>query len=311
MLETAGRRAGAFSATAGTSHNPFAIPNPRAAIERASVWFTAYPMSMITRPGSSFLSTLGDPQLWQAFQTIGIDAVHTGPVKRAGGLSGVEATPSVDGYFDRISSDIDEVFGTEDEFRRLCEVAGRHDGAVIDDIVPGHPGKGADFRLAEMKVGDYPGIYHMVEIPPHDWHLLPEVPAGRDSVNVSVPAEDRLMRAGYILGPLQRVLFYQAGIKETNWSATAAVRGPDGVERRPRARAGPPTPTLPRTSRRRPAGAPGGRARGGACPVARPPTAPGPARSGAARRRAPSRWRKGGGGAAGGPGPGRLGRGSP
>src|SRR3954451_6578144 len=232
MLAAATRLAGRFSATAGTSHNPFAIPNPRAAIERASVWFTAYPMSMITRTGSSFLSTLGDPQLWQAFQTIGIDAVHTGPVKRAGGLSGVEATPSVDGYFDRISSDIDEVFGTEDEFRRLCEVAGRHEGAVIDDIVPGHTGKGADFRLAEMKVGDYPGIYHMVEIPPHDWHLLPEVPGGRDSVNVSVPAEDRLMRAGYILGPLQRVLFYQAGIKETNWSATAAVRGPDGVERR-------------------------------------------------------------------------------
>src|SRR3954470_1255247 len=232
MLEAGRRLAGRFSAAAGTSHNPFAIPNPRAAVETASVWFTAYPMSMITAPGCSFLATLGDRELWRAFQRIGIDAVHTGPVKRAGGLSGVEATPSVDGYFDRISTDIDEAFGTEDEFRRLCEVAGRHGGAVIDDIVPGHTGKGADFRLAEMKVGDYPGIYHMVEIPPHDWHLLPEVPAGRDSVNVSVPAEDRLMRAGYILGPLQRVLFYQAGIKETNWSATAAVRGPDGVERR-------------------------------------------------------------------------------
>src|SRR3954466_3042065 len=232
MLETAGRRAGAFSATAGTSHNPFANPNPRAAIARASVWFTAYPMSMITRPGSSFLETLGDPQLWQAFQAIGIDAVHTGPVKRAGGLSGVEATPSVDGYFDRISTDIDEAFGTEDEFRRLCEVAALHGAAVIDDIVPGHTGKGADFRLAEMKVDDYPGIYHMVEIPPHDWHLLPEVPVGRDAVNVSVDTEDRLMRAGYILGPLQRVLFYQPGVKDTNWSATAPVRGIDGLERR-------------------------------------------------------------------------------
>src|SRR4051795_11052919 len=232
MLEAGRRLAGRFSAAAGTSHNPFAIPNPRAAVETASVWFTAYPMSMITAPGWSFLATLGDRALWRAFQRIGIDAVHTGPVKRAGGLTGVEATPSVDGYFDRISSDIDEVFGTEDEFRRLCEVAGRHDGAVIDDIVPGHTGKGADFRLAEMKVDDYPGIYHMVEIPPHDWHLLPEVPVGRDSVNVSVDTEDRLMRAGYILGPLQRVLFYQPGVKETNWSATAPVRGIDGLERR-------------------------------------------------------------------------------
>src|SRR3954452_9493710 len=188
MLETAGRRAGAFSATAGTSHNPFAIPHPRAAIERASVWFTAYPMSMITRPGSSFLATLGDPQLWQAFQEIGIDAVHTGPVKRAGGLSGVEATPSVDGYFDRISTDIDEAFGTEDEFRRLCEVAALHDAADVDDIVPGHTGKGADFRPAEMKVDHYPGIYQMVEIPPRDWHLRRRYPSeGTRSTSRSTP----------------------------------------------------------------------------------------------------------------------------
>ena len=51
-------------------------------------------------------------------------------------------------------------------------------GTIIDDVVPGHTGKGADFRLAEMKVGDYPGIYHMVEIEPEDWDHLPDVPAG-------------------------------------------------------------------------------------------------------------------------------------
>ena len=52
---------------------------------------------------------------------------------------------------------------------------------MIDDIVPGHTGKGADFRLAEMGYGDYPGIYHMVSIRQEDWHLLPEIPEGRDS----------------------------------------------------------------------------------------------------------------------------------
>src|SRR4051794_22731291 len=232
MLEKAGTMAGRFSATASTSHNPFAIPNPRAAITSASVWFTAYPMSLVTKPGCSFLATLGDPELWGALRKIGIDGVHTGPVKRAGGLSGVEATPSVDGYFDRISTDIDHAFGTEEEYRRLCEVAAQHGAALMDDIVPGHTGKGADFRLAELNVGDYPGIYHMVEIPPSDWHLLPEVPAGQDSVNLSPDAEDQLMRAGYILGPLQRVIFYEPGVKETNWSATAPARGPDGLERR-------------------------------------------------------------------------------
>ncbi|TQC46490.1 maltose alpha-D-glucosyltransferase [Rhodococcus sp. WS4] len=212
--------------------NPYADPNPRAAVERGSVWFTAYPISIITAPGASFLSSLGDESLWQAFSEIGVTAVHTGPVKQAGGIKGWRATPSVDGHFDRISMQIDSAFGTEEEFRRLCVVAAAYDGIVIDDIVPGHTGKGADFRLAEMAYADYPGIYHMVEIEPQDWHLLPRVPDGRDSVNIDADTEAQLARAGYIIGQLQRVIFYELGVKETNWSVTPAVKGVDGVERR-------------------------------------------------------------------------------
>ncbi|MEU7872515.1 alpha-amylase family glycosyl hydrolase [Dactylosporangium sp. NPDC049140] len=77
---------------------------------------------MITKPGHSFLSTLADTGLWRAFAAIGVSAVHTGPLKRAGGLFGRESTPSVDGHFDRISTDIDEVFGTEAEFQGMCAV---------------------------------------------------------------------------------------------------------------------------------------------------------------------------------------------
>jgi trehalose synthase len=232
MLADAGAIAGQFSGVGAVWQSPFAIPNPAAAMAKSSVWFTAYPISMITKPGHSFLSTLGDEQLWRALEAIGINAVHTGPLKRAGGVFGWEATPSVDGHFDRISTQIDEVFGTDVEFRRLCEVAAAHGGIVIDDIVPGHTGKGPDFRLAEMGVGDYAGIYHMVEIPPEAWQLLPEVPPGRDSVNLDSQAEGRLQRAGYIVGRLQRVIFQDPGIKDTNWSATAPVTGPDGVQRR-------------------------------------------------------------------------------
>ena len=232
MLADATEFAKQFSGQGSMWQNPFADPDPRAAIEKASVWFTAYPISMITKPGASFLGTLGDPDLWEAFARIGIDGIHTGPVKKAGGLDGWDETPSVDGHFDRISTHIDSAFGTEDEFRSMCEVAAEHGGTVIDDIVPGHTGKGADFRLAEMKVDDYPGIYHMVEIPETDWHLLPKVPRGKDSVNLDYEAEDQLEKAGYIIGRLQRVIFYDPGIKDTNWSATRPVLGPDGVERR-------------------------------------------------------------------------------
>ncbi|GAB3562003.1 maltose alpha-D-glucosyltransferase [Amycolatopsis endophytica] len=232
MLADANEISRQFSGQGTMWRNPYAHPASRHAVETASVWFTAYPISLITRPGESFLAALADEDLWKAFATIGIDAVHTGPVKRAGGIQGWEYTPSVDGHFDRISTQLDPTFGTEAEFRAMCGMATFHGGTIIDDVVPGHTGKGADFRLAEMNVGDYPGIYHMVEIEEEDWEHLPEVPPGRDSVNIDAVCEDWLDKAGYIIGPLQRVIFYAEGVKETNWSVTRAVAGPDGVRRR-------------------------------------------------------------------------------
>ncbi|NMR29217.1 maltose alpha-D-glucosyltransferase [Crystallibacter degradans] len=232
MLGDAKVLARQLSGQASMWQNPFAWPNPRAAVERASVWFTAYPLSFMTKPGQSFLGALGDADLWEAFEKIGINAIHTGPVKLAGGLTGWEQTPSVDGHFDRISMAIDPMFGTEDEFREMCQVANDHGGTIVDDIVPGHTGKGADFRLAEMNFKDYPGIYHMIDIPESDWHLLPDVPDGEDAVNIDAETERALQKAGYIIGELQRVIFYEPGVKETNWSATGPVLDTTGQLRR-------------------------------------------------------------------------------
>src|SRR3954452_10108372 len=232
VVNDANRLATQLSGQGSMWQNPFAHPDPRAALERASVWFTAYPLSFVTRTGESYLSALADRGLWDAFRRIGINALHTGPVKLAGGLNGRRLTPSIDGHFDRISMEVDPEFGTEEQFRTLCATAAEYEGTVIDDIVPGHTGKGADFRLAEMGYADYPGIYHMVSINPDDWHLLPDVPEGRDSINLDAETEATLERAGYIIGRLQRVIFYEPGIKETNWSATRVVTGVDGVDRR-------------------------------------------------------------------------------
>ena len=110
MLGDAKAFAKQFTGQGSMWQNPFADPDPRAAIEKAPVWFTAYPISLITKAGHSFLGTMGDQDLWEAFQAIGITAIHTGPVKRAGGISGWAATPSVDGHFDRISTQFDDEF---------------------------------------------------------------------------------------------------------------------------------------------------------------------------------------------------------
>src|SRR5919199_1010197 len=72
----------------------------------------------------------------------------------------------------------------------------------------------------------------MVEIDPDDWTLLPAVPSGQDAVNLSRETVDLLHEKGYIVGQLPRVIFFEPGIKETDWSATDVVVGVDGVPRR-------------------------------------------------------------------------------
>ncbi len=114
----------------------------------------------------------------------------------------------------------------------LTRIAAAHNAVIIDDIIPSHTGKGADFRLAELAYEDYPGLFHMVEIREEDWQLLPDVPAGRDAVNLMPEVVDQLRDKHYIVGQLQRVIFFEPGVKETDWSATDVVQGVDGKARR-------------------------------------------------------------------------------
>jgi trehalose synthase len=232
MLRQAADLARPYSGSATLWQHPYGQPQPRAAAARASVWFTAYPASTITAPGASVLRTLGDARLWGAFEAVGIQGLHTGPMKRAGGVTGRSFTPTVDGGFDRIGFDIDPAFGSEAEYKALAAIAREHGGVVIGDVIPGHTGKGPDFRLAERAYREYPGVYHMVRIDPGDWSMLPAVPAGRDSVNLKPDTVDALRAKGYIVGRLPRSFFYHPGVKDTDWSATAPVRGVDGLERR-------------------------------------------------------------------------------
>src|SRR5262249_23623663 len=141
-------------------------------------------------------------------------------------------TGAVDGNFDRMSFDIDPDFGSEEQYKSMVQVARSHGAIVIGDVIPGHTGKGADFLLAERAYEDYPGIYHMVQIDPADWGLLPPVPAGHDSANLSPSVVDALQRKHYIVGMLSSRIFYQPAIKDSDWSATDVVRGADGVSRR-------------------------------------------------------------------------------
>ena len=232
MLNSAKRLAVRYAGRGHLWQRPYAEARPRDASALASVWFTAYPAAIITRPGESVLYTLGDARLWDCLAGIGIRAIHIGPTKQAGGVQDREFTPTIDGNFDRVGFGTDPAVGTADEFRALVRMVDAHGAVAIDDVIPAHTGKGPDFRLAEMRYQDYPGIYHMVEIDEADWPLLPPVPPGQDAVNLLPATVDALQVKGYIVGQLPRVIFYEPGIKETDWSATSVVVGADGLARR-------------------------------------------------------------------------------
>ena len=232
MLHNAQKLAVGYGGQGRMWRQPYAEARPRAASALASVWFTAYPAAIVTRTGESVLQTLGDPHLWKALAAIGVQGVHTGPMKHSGGITGRDYTPTIDGNFDRISFGIDPGFGTEEHFVAMSRTAAAHNAVVIDDIIPAHTGKGADYRLAELAYGEYPGLYHMVAIPEADWDLLPAVPPGREAVNLTPATVDRLKEKGYIVGQLRRVIFFEPGVKETDWSATREIVGVDGVARR-------------------------------------------------------------------------------
>jgi trehalose synthase len=246
MLKQADTLAHRLSGLADQWRHPYGESQFRKAAGCAPVWLTVYPASIVTRPGQSVLKTLSDPALWTALQTIGIRAIHIGPTKLAGVVP--QGDPrhqplgaSVDGHFDRIAVEIDPAFGSQEEFLDLVRNAEAHGAKVIDDIVPAHTGKGYDFRLAERKVGDYPGLYTMIEVPPQYWRgepsdpelpWLPGVPEGADAVNLDRDLVIRLHKVLDFPGPLERTIFEDGVVKKSDWSATAPVKGADGKVRR-------------------------------------------------------------------------------
>ncbi|HTK77664.1 MAG TPA: hypothetical protein VL371_20530, partial [Gemmataceae bacterium] len=216
--------------------HPYGSPQPREALRHASVWLLDYPGSVIPRPGGSVLATWADPAFWDTLHDLGIDLLHTGPIQRAGGVrragDGWEYTPTLDGWFDRISLEIDPALGTEAEYARLVEVAAARKGSIAGDLVPLHTGLGPDFHLALRAYRDYPGMYTAVEVRREDWGLLPTV-KDRDGVAL-VPKEaaEQLTKKGYIPGLINSNDAAPTAKSWSGWSASGEVTGVDGRVRR-------------------------------------------------------------------------------
>lgn len=222
-----------YAGQSGQWQHAYGLSRPTDFLKQGSVWFAAYPDALVGETGAKALDVLGSPRLHELLSEVGVEAVHTGPMKRSGSISGKEYGPSIDGHFDRIESVVDPEYGSEAEYKNFVSVASQHDIDVIGDLVPGHTGKGPDFRLAEQNEPGFPGLYTMIEIRGEDWSVIPAVPSGQDSVNLSQPVIHALKDRGYdLIGPLDAEVFARPGIKESSWSATDIVRGVDGQDRR-------------------------------------------------------------------------------
>ncbi len=232
MLHQARQQAAAVSGQGVQWRHPYGRPQPREVVRRASVWLLDYPGSVIPRPGRSVIATWADPELWDVLRDLGIDLLHTGPVKRAGGLKGREYTRSQDGGFDPIALEIDPQLGTEAEYRRLVKVAERHGAVIAGDLVPLHTGTGADFRLALLAHRDYPGMYSMVEIGREDWPLLPHVDGPWTSAPVPRDTAETLWKKGYIPGLIHNNDASPKARDLSGWAASGEVTGTDGRSRR-------------------------------------------------------------------------------
>src|SRR6188768_3081910 len=97
MLFQARQQARSISGDGIQWRHAYGEPQPREAVKRASVWLLDYPGSVIPRPGKSVIATWGDADLWEALERIGIELLHTGPIKQAGGIRQREYTPTIDG----------------------------------------------------------------------------------------------------------------------------------------------------------------------------------------------------------------------
>ncbi len=232
MLRQARDAAALVSGKPDQWRHPYGTPRPRDAVRLANVWLLDYPGSVIPRPGKTVFATWAEPALWDALRDLGVDLLHTGPVQRAGGVRGTEYTPTLDGWFDRVSLDLDPALGTEAEYAKLVAVAAGHKASIAGDLVPLHTGLGPDFHLALRGYKDYPGMYTVVEIPREDWGLLPQVEGPWDVALVPKPAAEQLAKKGYIPGLIHSNDAAPEAKSWSGWSATGVVTGADGKARR-------------------------------------------------------------------------------
>ena len=200
---------------------------PASMFEQGSVWFMPYPASVITNKEESVLETLGSSALWNALRKLSTQAIYLNSVKQSGSLLGYMYQASEDAYKDRVGFVLDDTLGSQEEYQALINTANTVEAIVLEDLILGNTGRGADFLLAQRAYADYPELFLMLELLPKDWDLLPKVQDEEGAIALPKVSLEALF---------QKEVFADFGAldleTQSTWAATAPVSGFDGRERR-------------------------------------------------------------------------------
>src|SRR3990167_935102 len=134
---------------------PLLSPQPQSCLDTASVWFSI-DLKEIADPA---FHTLNDEGLWNFLKEVGIQGVYLKGLKRGGAF--------------RTGIGLDPKWGND--WNDLAVTLQKKGVALIGDSLGNSTGLSADFWLALKNYGDYPGLYHLVEIEKRDWKSLPPV----------------------------------------------------------------------------------------------------------------------------------------
>ena len=175
-------------------------------LQISSNWLEIDLSSLSTLNEENPLQTLNDPAIWQIFKDIGINAAYFKNLREKGQLT------------------LDPTWRSA--WGGIQEKTQKQKISLVGDLIGNSIPMGADFQEAIQNKGDYPNLFHLIEINPEDWNLLPSVPLGCMETNVPWLTLQELHKQGYVPE------HFTPYVKESDWNATGKVIGVDGKTRR-------------------------------------------------------------------------------
>lgn len=159
----------------------------------------------------SLLQSDGDPlsTLCDALPKIkewGFNALHLFPIREEGKLG--------------LPSDL------QSKWDRLAQEASLRQIVFTSNLIGNSLPVGPDFLAALQKQEEYADLFHLIEINPDDWNILPPIPSGDWETNIPWLTLQELHKRGYVPE------HFTPYVKTSDWNVTNKIAGVDGKVRR-------------------------------------------------------------------------------